>query len=392
MANQINQMSSSWLPAYGSPILRTTGYAEIWSGLGGKKLLGPIQLVAGTVTISRASAVRRTVSNLTFLPDRGGLLLPSTGGQGLLFPLGYEIALYKGCIYQNGTTEYAKLGRFLLGGSEVDDDGNGVKIVTTLGDRGATISRAKFTQPYATDGTSTLDVAIKTMLATQVPGLVFNFAPSTVVPPVSTFSTGADPWASAITLATGGGMELYADWNGTIVLQPTPDPGSIQPCTTYTEGTAAMATAIKRTLSNANVPNVIVATAQGSGVAPPLQTFWWDNDPSSKTFYAFGDPGPTLPPPDAGSTYPMLVASITSSIATDITSLQAVANQQGVLLKGKFETAVFTLRDQPAHDVDDVIGMQRTAAGIPLGTNYVLDQISIDLTAVGTTSIAGRLV
>ena len=358
-------------------------------------LEGPLQLLSGSVTADRSNAIRRSASSVTMLSNAAGDtdLLPLVNGTGDLFPNGAELALYKGLRYPNGNVEVARQGRFLLEEADVNNDGTGVTIPLTMKDRGETISRAQFTAPYQTDGVSTTDVAIQQLIASRVPGLTYAFTPSTVVPPVSTWNVGDDPWAAAMQLAVGASMELFPDVAGTLVLKPTPNPSSSVPVAEYIEGTPIAPTKLVRTVSNANVPNVVIITASGSNVPVPIQMFWWDNNPGNKTFYAYGSvPSTLLPVQDPTSTYPMTVLNISSSTLSTVEEVTALIFQTVTQVQGAFETAQITVRDDPARDVDDVVLTQRAVAGILVPTAYVLDSVAIDLGPKSGTQMMGRLV
>ena len=145
-----NLMSAYWLPAYQKTVLRVNAYAEIWSGFSPHantptKLLGPIQVVGGSVTIDRNSSVRRTASNVTLLLDSAGLLLPIAGGTtGLFAPWGAELRLYKGCLNTAGVYEYAKLGVFLIGDVDVHESNGAVTLVGTMNDRSEWLAKVGF--------------------------------------------------------------------------------------------------------------------------------------------------------------------------------------------------------------------------------------------------------
>lgn len=385
-------MSQRWLPAMEAQELNVVAYADIWKGITGARLASGLQVVAGSVTIDRSNAVRRSASGITFLPDAAGVLLPLTNGGGALYPAGVELALYKGCRYSDGTTEFASLGRYLLEGCEVNDDVNGVTLVGAMKDRAETVTRAAFASPVSTDGTSTTDAMIRTLIGNQVAGLTYSFSPTTLVPPVSVFRVGDNAWQVSLKLAAAAGMELFFDQNGVCVLQPIVDPLSISSCASYLEGTPAAPVAIKRSISNAAVPNVCCVTSSGSGVAPPLQTYWWDNNPLSKTFYASGTPGPTLPARDPSATYPTYLVPITTSVATTQAQVQAIANAAGLGYLGSIEGCVLSIRDNPAHDANDVVTLLRAAAGIKVATKYVVDHVQIDMTTQGPLQLTTRMV
>jgi hypothetical protein len=313
-------------------------------------------------------------------------------GAGALYPLGYEIQLYKGIVYVDGSTEYVSLGRFFLEKTVVKDDANGITLVSTLNDRAETISRAEFSTAYQTDGVSTADVAMKNLISSQVSGLTFSLAPSTYVPPVQVWTVGDDPFAAALSIALAAGQELYPDAQGVITSNNVLDPTTLTSVATYIEGTAAAPVGFARTLDNSNVPNIVCVVSSGSGVSVPIQTFWWDNNPASKTFYASGTPGVTLPARDVTSTYPTTQKKITTSQATTLAQAQAIANAAGLNFIGSFESALVTLRDNPAHDVNDVITLQRASAGVPSPTKYIIDQVVIDVGAQTPLQITARLV
>jgi hypothetical protein len=385
-------MSTRWLPAMQAEVLRSVTYADIWSGIGGVKIAGGISVIAGSVTADRNNAIRRTATSVTFVPDAAGVLLPLTNGLGALYPTGAELALYKGCIYPDGTEEFAALGRFLLEESDVNDDASGVTIIGTLKDRAQTVTRAAFSAPVSTDGVSPTDVMIQYLINQQVSGIVFSFSQSSFIPPVSVYNIGDDAWTAGLALAAAAGMELFFDVKGICVLQPIIDPNTIQASATYLEGTSSAPVAFKRSVTNATVPNICCVQSSGSGVTPPIQTFWWDSNPNSRTFFALGTPGPTLPTRDPTSQYPTYLVTISTTVATTLAQCQAIANAAGLGYIGTIEGNLIQIRDNPAHDINDVVVLQRVVAGITTPTNYVVDSVLIDLTTQNPLQLTTRLV
>jgi hypothetical protein len=396
MAQQMTQMSSKWLPAIGAEVLVVAAYAEIWSGIGGTKLLGNIPVVGGTVTCDRANAYRRVVANLTMLPDVAGQLMPLVNGSGLLYPRGNEIRLFKGIKYSNGSSEYASLGSFLLQEVDVNEDTSGVTFDGTLQDRGYTVSRARFTQSYQTSGTNTTDIEIYNIINAQVAGLSYAFTPAitaggvSIIPTVQTYNAGDDAWAACLQLASDAGMELFFDYNGVCTLQFIQNPLNTASVASYLSGGFAAPVVIKRKLSNLNVPNVIIGQSSGSGVTTPLQTYWWDNNVGSATFYAAGTPGPTLPAKTG--TYPTLVATLTTNAATTLAQLQNAVNNAGLSVIGTIEGGNISIRDNAAQDVNDVVTLFSVNAGITSATNYIFDQCVIDMSTQNPLTGIVRLV
>ena len=191
-------------------------------------------------------------------------------------------------------------------------------------------------------------------------------------------------------------MQLYFSYDGTLVLEPIPDPSTITPCAVYLEGTSTAPTTLKRTISNANVPNCICIVSQGSKVTEQVQAWWWDSNLLSPTYYAAPPSGgftPTtpqtsLPIQSILASYPRLIQKFQTTIIGPNTvanpnaqaiQSQAVAIAIGLTSIGSLEKDNFTIRDQPAHDVDDVVTMGRVIAGIPTNTNVVMDTLTIDM-------------
>jgi hypothetical protein len=287
----------------------------------------------------------------------------------------------------------AALGVFLISEVDVNDDGSGVTLVGTLKDRAAWIARRKFQRPYSTNGTDTTNVIITNLLQYVInPTYAFPFSTSftstTYKPPIAHYNLGDDPWQACCDLASASGMQLYFDYNGVLILEPIPDSTTVASCVTYNEGTSSALTTLARAISNDQVPNIICVTSQGSGVTTPIQVFWWDSNSSSPTYYAPAPGGggfiPTNPQtsiPGQASTaiYPALLQKIDTSLVTSKPQAAAMAIAVGLIAIGSLEKATFTIRDQPAHDVDDVLTAGRVIAGIPTSTLYVVDQVQIDL-------------
>jgi len=406
-----------YLDCYSASVLQSYTYGIIYTGyvpdgLGGwsddEPLTGNLNLVEGTVTIDRNNTTRRTASSLTILPDEAGTLLPIVlptldGDNGFYSPYGNELWLYKGCILPDFSTTVAQLGVFSIGEVDVNDDGTGVSLIGTLSDRSDLISRLGFQAPYTTVSGRTVDQVINDILNfiyVSYGGSPFpqSLASSTYVIPISNYDVGDDPWTEMCDVAASAGMELFFDYSGTLILQTIPVPiTDTVSCVTYAEGTPSAMTTLKRGVSNKNIGNVLSVTSQGAHVTTPVTVYWWDSDSTSETYYAAApgggfSPGPvsTLPGPDSTSTYPTTFSTSDTSLASTDVQAQAIVNALGLLSVGSIDNTVFTIRDQPAHDVDDVIGAQRVVAGIPGTTYYVMDQVQIDVTPKNPLQFTAR--
>ena len=137
-----------------------------------------------------------------------------------------------------------------------------------------------------------------------------------------------------------------------------------------------------------------------------VQAWWWDSNVLSPTYYAAAptggfvptNPQTTLPIQSTLATYPRLIQKFTTTIIGPNTTAnpnaqkeqsQAVAIAIGLTSIGSLEKDSFTIRDQPAHDVDDVVTIERVVAGITT-TNFVLDTIVVDLGPEKELQFTGR--
>lgn len=288
-----------------------------------------------------------------------------------------------------GYGEAVPLGRFLMEQVDIQDGYSGpgsIDIQVSGSDRGATIARASLTVPYVTNGTASLDVQIMSLLnSLPINGgskLLTNFNPGNgygdfttfPVPAAQSLSIGDDPWATMQTMCSGCGYELFFDVYGVLNLRPIPNPVLSAPVAYFNEGLGCTVSKLKRSLINTDVPNVIIMVSQGSTINPPLQAIWFDNDPNSPTYY-----GPSYPGSGPQGTYPTTTTNLTNNVATTQAALNAAVSSAGIAVKGLFSSVLMDIIANPALEVEDVVELTRTRAGIPSGTLYVIGSMSVPI-------------
>lgn len=380
-----------WADAILADGLQIVTVGEVYAGINGPLLATINNITNGTVKIDQTNANRRTCSDIFMAIDASTTYLVPGVNSGDLFPDGGELFLQKGLVYPDGTTQLQPLGRFLIETPKVTRavNGAGSLVIDLSGtDRSGTVARSLFTQPYATDGVSTVDVAIMAILNMQVPQLTaFAFAASPLVPPVASYAVGDNAWTACQALAALDSKELFFDpsVNAVCILRDIPDATVAPIAAVYNADLSSIITQNTRGLSNIDVPNVILAQSQGSGVAIPLQAMWFDNNPLSPTYY--GPAGPPVPP--AGS-YPTTVSVITVSGITDLPTLQAMANTAGAAQQGRFETCDTYIRDDPARDASDVVTINDPV--LNMEANFVLDSLVVQMGYSTAMEIVGRRV
>jgi hypothetical protein len=358
------------------------------------------RIVNGQLTVTAANAVRRSASSIVAIPypeDASGLPVPVTRND-LLFPDGSEMGIFGGCVYDDGTTEVVPMGRFLMEDVEVynTSSSGGLYLQLNGSDRGATIARSLFRQPYSTDGVSPLPSQVQAMLNAQVSNLEWNLSVPSAgwpVPAQANFAIGDDPWAGALTVCADAGFELFPDATGVLQLRPVVDPSNLTPVATYVDDDTSIMTSVQRSLVNTGVPNLIIMVSQGSNIDVPLQSVYWDSDPNSPTFYNATTPPlfPGSPIPENQGTYPATIMSSTSSTATTQADNDAAAKSAFLAAVGSFNGLDWKIRWNPAHDVEDVCTITSQLDGI-IQQNYVVDTITFQLSGQSETELKGRLV
>jgi hypothetical protein len=424
-------MSDEWYPALASTVLGVACYAELWTGLQlpnseqeNVLTLGSIPIISGTVTIDRNNTVRRTATDVVLDPSFSDMLLPlvnqiQVDDKNLFAPYSAELRIYKGL--NEGTEadpsfEYACLGIFQITEVDVIDDASGCLLEGTMSDRAGWVQDRVFAAPYSGNGTHTVDVAIRALLDDAIGTIGMSLLPFTVnlpssdfVPAVTTYDVGDDPWQGVTDLASAAGLQLYFDYDGVLQLAAIPNPLDGTVCISYLEGSTPSGVTIKRILENGNnAPNVVCVQSQGSNVATQYQVWRWDDNPYWPTFYAdtpsggWSTPQTTLVPQSADARYPRNILTIsTSQIPTTNqgADCQAMANATWLLQLGIVENCTIELRENPAHDVDDLIQIQRLTSGVyivdgeteePVPVSYVVDQVTLDLTASKNITLTAR--
>jgi hypothetical protein len=350
--------------------------AEVWSGLPDQKLLTtltkPSVLIDGSVTVDVNNAFRRSCTVTLIDPDGA---LAAAGS--VLTPYGNELRLYRGITYPPVPDDLVPLGVFGLSTIEIDDDpAAGLTIQLGGYDRARKIARAKLTDSYTIAAGVDYTTAIQTLIASRVAGITFSFPPLTgATTPAMTLNAGDDPWQQAQQMAASIGYDLHFDPQGVCVLTPIVNPQSIAASFTYAEGKTATILKSKRTLTDEQTFNDVIASGNSTSNTTPPTGRAQDIDPASPTYI--------------GGQYGDVVEFYTSDLIT--TSAQALAAAQGMLYRsiGLAEQIQFDALVNPAHDGGDVIRITRARSGVD--DTYVIDSLTVPLRAEVAMTATTRL-
>lgn len=313
---------------------------------GGEVVLANVPLSAGEVSVDGTASVRRSIT--VTVPDEFGTLRPIAGGSPLA-PYGSELVVRQGFRYVSGAVEQVPLGVFRLTDSETFHDGS---IGLSGVDRAAVVADNRWETPYVIAAGTNLATAIKDLIGSRLAGLTYNFATTTRTTPLTVYEEGdrsGDPWSNAQDLARAGGMEVFFDALGGVVLRPVPDPAVDPVVWEYLPGANSIQLAASNRLSTGDARNVAVVTGEGTGVATPLRSVAVLTDPLNPlNVNAFG----------------RRPVFLTSPLITS--QAQADEAARALLLRraGGSEQLRFSAVGHPAHEAGDVVRVVNERAGL----------------------------
>ncbi len=350
---------------------------EVWSPTSAGAL-GTFHAIAGNVTIDRTRAARRLAQ--CSVVDPTGVLVPLSAAA-LFQVYGNEVRLNRGVLYSDGTSELVPLGVFGINTVEISEDQGGVVIALDCVDRSARITRARWTDPYSIAAGTNLATAVDAIISNRFPAVRTSLAPTTYTLPATVLGANAsdqaasDPWRDCVGLMADAGYDLYFDASGVAVSVQTPDLAATNAVLTYDTGDVSVVLSAKRTISNENVTNGVIVTAEGSSLPAPIRAESWDMNPQSPT-YRLGNYG------DAPQFY-------TSPLIQSQQQAQDTADAMLAKAVGRNESLEWTEIVNPALDVWDVIKILSPNIGV---SRYaVIDALTIPLDASTPMSASTRI-
>jgi len=334
--------------------------------LNGVVVASGLPVTAGSVNVDSTAATRRR-GQITVV-DATGALIPLLSSS-TLSPYGRELRLWRGIQYPDGTTEMLPVGTLRIGSSEAAD--NSGQVINVLAyDRARTIARARFETPYQIQAGTNYGTAIQTLLSTQMSGLTFNFVTVTNTTPLLVFDQQVDPWASAQSMATSIGCDLFFDPLGVCVLRLTPNPATANIDWDYSGGSNSMLMPpVDWTMTDDPGYNGIVVDGEPPGL-PPVHSVVYDTNPQSPT-YSLG-------------TYGKVPYFLRSQFVTTQAQADAAAASLLIQERGGTEQAKFSAIPHPAHEGGDIVKVADAALGI--SDNFVIESFTMPLTAEGTAT------
>lgn len=330
----------------------------------GLSILELDSIISGTVTLDSTASVRGRC-DITLFNDGDVVPLEPTDP---LAPYGNEVHVRRGLTNPDGEDELISLGIFRIQSIEVTDVLQGQEIRIAGLDRAQRAADAKFTSPYSTSGTESIEEAITGALEGVYPNLETDFeAPAHTVPIVVNEEAG-DRWEFVRELATSIGAELYFDGDGVLVLRPVPQLIAGSPDYYLTEREDGVLLETTFAWDREGTYNRVIVTGENPETDAVYRGDAIDDDEGSLTYY-FGSFG----------TVPMWV---NSPLVSSNAQAQAMAN--GILAKQRGTTRLVNFGSivNPALEPGDVV---RIGQGERV-EDHLVDSLTIPLSADGVMS------
>lgn len=342
----------------------------------GRIVLGDLPITTGSITIDRTASVRRTCTITVAASPEIEAVLPTARRRSPLDPYGNEIALQRGIVYPDGTTEMIPLGVFGVRTSDLKDDKDGRYLEITGVDRSMQIADAKYALTvYSIARGTNLVTAIANLVNDRLPTNVTVIAADTgYTTPLLVLDGNISPWEVITNLGAAAGCEVFFDPLGNLVIQDEPDPTMGEADWSYAEGVDCTILALERSYTVEATYNAVVITGEnGQGDVPVIGSAV-DSDPASPTYYY----GPFGPRPVTESS-PL---ALTSGQATTIAAARLRS------LTGLSEKIQLEIIPNPALDVSDILAVRREV--IDVDDDLLVESLTLPLDPTTTMSVICR--
>lgn len=241
---------------------------------------GQLLIDGGAVVEDWRRAYRRTLSVTVTQPDTDPGLAKLLAVRG-----GYDIVPYTGWRWGNGLIEEWQQGVFRVTATpRLRRTGPGVQWSLTGTDWSRRVARAGFEARYVITKDSNVGDSIADLVRSRITSdITVQGCGCSYTTPRMTYAAGDNPWASALTLAEGAGLDLYFNAAGELVVRDRPsvtDPPNL----TFDSSSVVVTEASIRD-DDENFANVVVVVGTNPALLFPISGIARDDNPESPTYY-----------------------------------------------------------------------------------------------------------
>lgn len=258
-------------------VARVSVLDDLFNPLPGLVFTGELgYAVDGAVTQDTARAIRRTLSLTLANPD--GVWTPR--GEGSPFYWDRHVFVERG-VRVGGVEYYSPQGVFLIDTPSVDSRARALTISGS--DRMDRATRSEFTAPTTYDLGDPVGEVIRDILEDAGVGSsrwTVNDEGAQLGAD-RYYEAGEDRMGAALSLATAFALEVFADANGFMVVQPVRDPESLASTFTFASGESATMLGLSKKWSRDRFYNHVLVTGESSELDPPARAEVSVTDPSN---------------------------------------------------------------------------------------------------------------
>lgn len=253
----------------------------------GRIVVATLDVVSGSVSVDATRKTRRQCS--ISLQDPSGDLVPDELNDLLQPYSGYNLQLWRGISWRDGTSEVFPLGTFAPYNPKIDDKGDSLEITVDGYDRSKLMSRIRWTNPYVLPSGGNTGTVIRDLIESRMPGMRYNFEPTKATVPGSTLGTSADndPWEDAVKIANADGMDLFVDARDIITMRKIPDPDTSQVVRTFDDGIDSTVLSFRRENDASKMYTGVIVYSEGSEIDAPIRVEVWRADTNIRIPYFF---------------------------------------------------------------------------------------------------------
>jgi len=315
-----------------------------------------ISVESGTLTRDRRAENYGRLSCVVADPD----LAPTTPASEL-GPAGFELQVYRGIRFADGTTETVPLGIFPIQDAQVD----GVKRTTSIEavDRSQRVADALLETDVAFNNGHGVALALLSLVLGAIPDAQFDGGVDLGTGGRVVYEAGSDRWAIIQDMCRSNGAEVHFDGLGRCTTRAEPDVTTSSPAWTIDEGEDGVLVSVDMAWSRRPSFNRVIVTGTNQEFGVTYRGVATDNAPVSPSYYS-GRFGPK----------PLFHFSphVTSTAGAKAAAKSILRAKQGVAMSLNL-SAVPNVALEPG----DVVVVQRSSLGLDMPV--VLDSITLGL-------------
>lgn len=337
----------------------TRGSDIVWSG----------KVTDGSLSIDPDAKLYRAAT-MTINQDESVMadLIPALNSDALA-PFGTQIAMERGIMFPDGTSETIPLGTVVIEKTRTIDSGQGLQLALTCKDLGYKVGKNRFASTYTVTSGTWYGQAIYDLLHTQANWAEWQASAWTAIPGGYTssgasFDQGGDPWEAAYKLASDAGYRLYFNEFGKLDLAPIPS-SSLLAISVWdlVEGDGGNLLYVDKEFTVEDTYNQVIVVGNPSNAAPVSATAS-DTNPDSPTYIS----GP----------FGVVPYFYSSPLITTTAQAQAVANNLLWRKLGGQENLHLQALVTPFLEPDDIVYVSRSTSKV--SSNYRINKTTIPLT------------